>query len=608
MKMSCLAGLTGILAAAGAGQVAASQARVVILSGQTVHDVAETTPFLKQMYDGCKKFKVVAVVDDVSKVKADTFAKCDVIVSNWTCFPTMTGGPWTAEGKKALEDAIRSGKGMVQFHAATAACNDWPAFQQISGLSWKADHSSHTSYHTLKVSVSDASHPITRGLPDFWIKDELYQKLFKFTPSDFKVYMQSFSEQQFGGTGAWEPVLITTQLGKGRGVYFVLGHDLQTMKNIAWQTIMLRATEWAGKGHVTISIPEGWPTSSSMAEAVGIDVDAALKAAAEYRFGDAYQPRFAVEQLVNASTSDTGKHAAAGRASLAVKLAAMIPQCKTTEGESFFCKQLAMIGGPEQVPAVVPLLADAKTAMMARFALERIGGPAATKALREAAKNLQGGLRLGAVNSLGVLADAEAVPLLEPMLKDADAELASAASAALGKIGTAQAAQVLRAARTAAGEALKPTITDACFTCAERLLAAKDKESAGEIYCLLYGPAEPALVRAAALHGLVEVQPHQQTMLIKEALDSKLPQLQQMAAYVVRTMPSAGDTRAIAEYAVRLKPAVQLMMIPALGERGNKGAINSLQRAATDDNEQVRAAAKAALKQLGVDLGGGEAK
>ena len=81
--------------------------------------------------------EVVKTVNDVTKVTAETFAKCDVIVSNWTCHPVMTGGPWTPEGKKALVDAISRGEGMVQFHAASAACNDWAEFQQIAGLSWK---------------------------------------------------------------------------------------------------------------------------------------------------------------------------------------------------------------------------------------------------------------------------------------------------------------------------------------------------------------------------------------------------------------------------------------------------------------------------------------
>ncbi len=89
--------------------MAAEAVRVLILSGQNVHDWKATTPFLEGVYANSGRFRVVGTVEDVSRITADTFARCDVIVSNWTCHPVMTGGPWAPEGKKAFGDAIRSG-------------------------------------------------------------------------------------------------------------------------------------------------------------------------------------------------------------------------------------------------------------------------------------------------------------------------------------------------------------------------------------------------------------------------------------------------------------------------------------------------------------------
>ena len=142
----------------------------------------------------------------MTKVTDATFAPCDVIVSNWTCHPVMTGGPWTPEGKKAFADAIRDGKGMVSFHAASAACNDWADFQEISGLTWKWEFTSRTAYHTFKVVIGDTPHPITEGMADFWITDELYQNMVKMSPSGFQVHAKAFAEPDWSGTGKWEPV------------------------------------------------------------------------------------------------------------------------------------------------------------------------------------------------------------------------------------------------------------------------------------------------------------------------------------------------------------------------------------------------------------------
>ena len=99
------------------------------------------------------------------------------------------------------------------------------------------------------------------------------------------------------------------------------------------------------------------------------------------------------------------------------------------------CKQLAVCGGPEAVPALAPLLADQELASWARIALEAIPGKAADEALRNAARKLQGRLLVGVINSIAVRRDARAVDVLEAKLKDADPEVASAAAVALGRIG-----------------------------------------------------------------------------------------------------------------------------------------------------------------------------
>jgi type 1 glutamine amidotransferase/HEAT repeat protein len=584
------------LLAAGA---AAAPIRIVILSGANVHDWKATTPLLEQMYADPKKFKVVEVVNDVAKVTDKTFAKCDVIVSNWTCHPVMTGGPWTPEGRAAFEKAIRGGVGMVSFHAACAACNDWADFQEISGLTWKWAVTSHTSYHTFKVVINDAAHPITRGLPDFWITDELYQKMARMSRSEFKLLASAFAEADYGGTGAWEPMLITTRLGKGRGVNFLLGHDVAAMRNPAWQTIMLRCTEWAATGQAFTPVPGNWPVNSACAVTLGVDPDEAIRRAAGYAFGQARQPLFTVEQLVIVASSRTDKSAAADRAALAAKLAGGIALAATAEARSFFCGQLALVGTPDQVATIAPLVADEKTAMQARAALERIPGPAAGRALCEALAKLQGTLRLGVINSLGNRGEAEAVSSLAPLLSDPDEATAAASAAALGRIGTSSAAEVLKFARSRVSESLRPALTDAYLACAEHLVAKGDRATAAGACKLLYAPGEPPLVRAAALHGLALAQPTQASAILKEAMESNVPELHRMVAYIIRTQPRIGDTKELANQLMKLPPASQTLLLAALGDRGDKAAAAMVRRGTVSDDPQVSLAALAALARLG---------
>ena len=116
---------------------------------------------------------------------------------------------------------------------------------------------------------------------------------------------------------------------------------------------------------------------------------------------------------------------------------------KPPADKAMACKQLAICGTKDAVPALAPLLADPQLASWARIALEAIPDPAADAALRKAMGKLSGPLLIGAINSIAVRRDAKAVAALAKKLKAADPEVASAAALALGRIGGTRAAKTL---------------------------------------------------------------------------------------------------------------------------------------------------------------------
>ena len=68
--------------------------------------------------------------------------------------------------------------------------------------------------------------------------------------------------------------------------------------------------------------------------------------------------------------------------------------------------------------------------------------------------------------------------------------------------GTVQAWDALRSARGDAPETVRSVLTDACFVCGERLLAAGDKQQAASVGKLLYAPAELPATRLPGGHTL----------------------------------------------------------------------------------------------------------
>jgi type 1 glutamine amidotransferase len=231
--------------------------RLLILSGANNHDWKSTTPLLKKMYEESGRF-TVAVAEDVPALRGADFARNDALVCNYTTYPKVTGHRWPAETEKAFLDYIAAGHGLVLFHAASTAWNDWPEFGDLIGITWQMGKSAHGDYHSFAVTIVDRQHPVTAGMKDFQhVEDELYHRQLKHATAH--VLASAFSDKSMHGTGNDEPVIVVTEYGHGRVFHNAMGHDTRSMSGVAWQTLMLRGTEWAATGRVTITIPADWP-------------------------------------------------------------------------------------------------------------------------------------------------------------------------------------------------------------------------------------------------------------------------------------------------------------------------------------------------------------
>ena len=102
------------------------------------------------------------------------------------------------------------------------------------------------------------------------------------------------------------------------------------------------------------------------------------------------------------------------------KLVAVLknPEC-TEVARDFVVRMLRMIGSPACVGALKSMLANAKQADVARYALESIDGEEASAALRDALGTLKGAPKAGVIGSLAVRGDKKALPALKAIAADA---------------------------------------------------------------------------------------------------------------------------------------------------------------------------------------------
>lgn len=233
-------------------------------------------------------------------------------------------------------------------------------------------------------------------------------------------------------------------------------------------------------------------------------LDAAFAALATFDWGDDPAPLTELASRVRDAVAD---HSRPG--TLEPRFARLLTSSGSQAAKAFACRQLRLIGTAHSVPALTGLLADPELSHMARFALERIDGPEAGQALRDAVPRVGDELAIGMISSLASRRDDAAVPLLESLLAGPE-PLAITAALALGRIGTPAAGRSLLAASpksAGVAEALAAARIDS----ADRLLAAGERAEATTLYEAVAATAASAAVtrrsrclRVAARSGLLD--------------------------------------------------------------------------------------------------------
>jgi HEAT repeat protein len=165
------------------------------------------------------------------------------------------------------------------------------------------------------------------------------------------------------------------------------------------------------------------------------------------------------------------------------------------------CRQLAVVGTKDAVPALAALLADEKLSHMARYGLEPIPDASVDDVLRDALGKLKGKPLVGVMASVGVRRDAKAVEALSRFLEESDPHVVRTAARSLGKIATPEAAKALKQRMASAPAPLRTFVADGCLTCAERLLALGKKADAVAMFECVERAELPEYIRLAAKQG-----------------------------------------------------------------------------------------------------------
>jgi hypothetical protein len=240
--------------------------QALVITGQNTpgHDWRATTPVLRKLLEDTGRFEV-RVTEEFRGGGPETLAPYDVVILSYYDGrkPELR---WGERADAALLNYVRSGKGLVVYHFATAAFDGWTEYEKLCGANWRPDHGHHSARHDYVVTIRDPQHPITRGMKATFPEenDELYANL-KWQPEGaFHVLATAWDDhalytpgekQPVPGPGLDQPMLWTVNYGAGRVFVTALGHDADAMKLPGFIATLTRGAEWAATGDVTIPLP-----------------------------------------------------------------------------------------------------------------------------------------------------------------------------------------------------------------------------------------------------------------------------------------------------------------------------------------------------------------
>ncbi len=219
--------------------------RALILSGGVSHDFdASSAALVRVLADG----GVAAEVETDLNAGMARLDRFDILLLN-TLRWRMTNAErfdalrprWGYEVgdtmRGGLTRHLAAGRGVYGLHSASICFDDWPEWRDILGAAWRWDSSRHDPPGPARIAFTEP-HPLTDGLPDFDVVDEIYTGL------DLSADAHPIAFATQAGEAVRHPVLLAREVAGGRVIYDALGHDPRSIEQPVHARLIRRGVRW----------------------------------------------------------------------------------------------------------------------------------------------------------------------------------------------------------------------------------------------------------------------------------------------------------------------------------------------------------------------------
>ena len=264
------------------------QTHVLIVDGFSNHNWERTTQLTREILESSGLFRVEVSTAPPTQTSEEwdswrpQFSNYDVVIQNCN---SHGGRPtWPTEVQRDLEAFVAGGGGLYILHSGNNAFPEWEEYNRMIGLGWRnknfgwaltvdsdgtlrrippgeGGNTSHGKRFDAKLTRL-GDHPIHVNLPNQWMAADLEVYSYARGPAENLTLLSYAREPK---TGLNFPVEWVVHYENGRVYNSTFGHvwkgnmDPPGTRCIAFQTLLIRATQWLSGSEVTWPVPDNFP-------------------------------------------------------------------------------------------------------------------------------------------------------------------------------------------------------------------------------------------------------------------------------------------------------------------------------------------------------------
>jgi hypothetical protein len=213
----------------------ASKRNILIVTGG--HDFDRESFF--QMFDSFKNLTYIELTHPEARIRLGTIdlASFDAVVF-YDMPKTITD-----EEKKSYYRLLAAGKGLLFLHHSICSYQDWPEFESIVGGKYyekkkdeKFGASSYLHDVDFNVQIVHRTHPVTKGMKNFVLHDEVYGNL-EVLPQVYPLVTTDHPKSN--NLIGW-----TLKKGNSKIVFIQPGHDKNSFTNPGYRQLIIQAINY----------------------------------------------------------------------------------------------------------------------------------------------------------------------------------------------------------------------------------------------------------------------------------------------------------------------------------------------------------------------------